>query len=107
MIANELARQRITELEDLYHNAPVGLCLLDCDLRFIRINERLAEINDIPTAEHFGRTLREVVPVLADTIEPRFREVIQTGEARLDNEVFCETLAPPAFSVSGWNIRCR
>jgi PAS domain S-box-containing protein len=95
LAANELARQRLTELEDLYHNAPVGLCLLDRDLRFLRINERLAEINGIPAAEHLGKTVREVLPMLADTVEPAFREVMSTGQALLGNEVVGETLARP------------
>ena len=93
LTASELARQRLTELEDLYHNAPVGLCLLDRDLRFLRINERLAEINGIPAAEHLGKTVREVLPMLADTVEPALREVMETGQARLGNEVVGETLA--------------
>ena len=30
--------------------------------------------------EHLGRTVREVLPGLADLIEPRYRRVIETGE---------------------------
>jgi len=39
-----MARQRLREIEDLYSNAPVGLCVLDRELRWVRINDRLAEI---------------------------------------------------------------
>ena len=53
------------ELEHLYRTAPVGLCLLDKDLRYLRINERLAAINGRPISEHLGRTLREVIPDIA------------------------------------------
>ena len=59
-----------SELEILYRTAPVGLCLLDTDLRFVSINERLAKINGLSVAEHIGHTLREVVPEIADTVEP-------------------------------------
>ena len=31
------------ELEAVYANAPIGLCVLDRELRFVRINERLAQ----------------------------------------------------------------
>jgi len=37
--AEELARLRLVELEDLYSSAPVGMCVLDRELRFIRINQ--------------------------------------------------------------------
>ena len=52
------ARRQQEELELIYASAPVGLCALDRDLRYLRINDRLAEINGIPAAEHIGRTVR-------------------------------------------------
>ena len=33
------------ELEAVYANAPVGLCVLDRDLRFVRVNETFAAFN--------------------------------------------------------------
>jgi PAS domain S-box-containing protein len=89
------ARIRLAELEATYDDAPVGLCVLDRGLRFARINERLAEINGVPAAEHIGRTVREVVPDLADSVEPVFRRIIETGEPVLDFEVTGETKAQP------------
>jgi len=94
-VAEEQARLRLAELEDIYRNAPVGLCLLDRELRFLRVNERLAEINGIPAAEHIGKTLREVVPKVADMAEPSLREVVETGQPRFDVELIGETLARP------------
>lgn len=95
LAAKELARQRLSELEDIYRNAPVGLCLLDRDLRFLRINERLAEINGVPAVEHLGKTVREVLPMLADKAEPGLRDVLETGQARLNHELVGETPARP------------
>ena len=34
-------RDEFSELELLYATTPVGLCLMDTDLRFVRINETL------------------------------------------------------------------
>jgi len=93
LAASELACQRLTELEELYQNAPVGLCLLDRDLRFLRINERLAEMNGIPVAEHLNKTVREALPMIADMAEPSLREVVETGQARFNIEVVGETHA--------------
>ena len=73
-------REQHAELELIYRNAPVGLAVFDRDLRCVRINERMAEINGLPAAEHLGRTLREVVPALADALEPILRQVIATGD---------------------------
>ena len=55
----------LIELETLYRTAPVGLCLVDRDLRYVRINERLAAINGKPPGEHIGRTIREIIPEIA------------------------------------------
>ncbi len=98
--AEELARQRLAEIEDLYHNAPVGLCVLDRNLRFLRINERLAEINGIPAADHIGKTVRDLLPALADVAEPGMRRILETGEPRLNNEIVSETPAHPGLQRS-------
>jgi len=95
--AGDLARQRLAELEELYRHAPVGLGLLDSDLRYLRINERLAEINGVSVADHLGRTVREVLPLLADTAEPPLREVLETGQARFNIEIVGETPSQPGI----------
>ncbi len=83
------------ELRSLYHTAPVGLCFLDAELRYVAINDRLAAINGLPAARHVGRTLREIVPQLADELEPVFRRVLDTGEPLLDWELRGTTPADP------------
>ena len=77
----------LAELAQLYQNAPLGLCLLDRDLRYLRINERLAAINGRPVDEHIGRTLREVIPEIAETLRDAYRQVIRTGEPVVDQEI--------------------
>jgi len=85
--SEEEARRQLAYVEAIYATAPVGLCFVDTDLRFRSINTRLAEMNGKPVEDHLGRTLREVVPDIADTIEPRYRRVIETGEAVLNLEL--------------------
>jgi PAS domain S-box-containing protein len=87
--------EQLRELELLYRTAPVGLCLMDRELRYVRINERLAEIHGTPVAAHVGRTLREVIPQMADVVEPILRKVIDTGEPELDVELRGMTPAQP------------
>src|SRR5438045_1230831 len=73
----DLARDRLAEIEAYYHTAPVGLCVLDTELRYVRINERLAEINGLPVSEHLGRTVAEILPELAERMVPLLLEVLE------------------------------
>jgi PAS domain S-box-containing protein len=67
--------------------APVGLGLVDTELRFVRINAALAEINGRPAADHVGRRIDEALPELADVLVPIYTRVLETGEAILEQEV--------------------
>ena len=72
--------RHLAELEALYRTADAGLALLDRELRYVRLNERLAAMNGVPLEAHLGRTVREVVPDLADDAEAAFGQVFETGE---------------------------
>ncbi|MDV6032019.1 MAG: PAS domain-containing protein [Phycisphaera sp. RhM] len=85
--SEKLVREKLSELEHLYRTTPIGLCMMDTDLRYRRINDYLAEINGRPVEAHLGRPLREVLPDIADSIEPLYREVIETGRAKRSIEV--------------------
>jgi PAS domain S-box-containing protein len=98
--AEEDARQRLAEIEDLYRNAPVGLCVLDRDLRWIRINERLAEFNGIPAADHIGKRLPELLPELAEACAPGIRAVLDTGTPQRNIEIVSQTPAQPGATRS-------
>jgi diguanylate cyclase (GGDEF)-like protein/PAS domain S-box-containing protein len=89
------SRRQLLELETLYRTAPIGLALVDRDLRFLRINEVLAEIDGVPIYAHIGHTVREVVPGVAETVEPMYRRVVETGEPVLHIEIHGSTPAQP------------
>jgi PAS domain S-box-containing protein len=93
--AERETRREVAEIRAIYDTAPVGLCVLDRELRYVRINDRLAEINGLAAANHIGRTVRDVVPRLADAAEPLMRRVIEAGEPVLDVELSGETAASP------------
>jgi diguanylate cyclase (GGDEF)-like protein/PAS domain S-box-containing protein len=95
--SEERSRRQLLELETLYRTAPIGLALLDRDLRFLRLNHKLAEIDGISMDAHIGRTLREIVPSVADTIEPLYRQVFETGQPVLQVEVRGTTAAQPGI----------
>jgi PAS domain S-box-containing protein len=91
----------LVELETLYTNAPIGLAVLDRDLRFVRINERLAAINGASVAAHLGRTVREMVPDLTPQAEAVLQRVVETGEAVRDVSFVGETPAAPGV-IRNW-----
>jgi PAS domain S-box-containing protein len=90
----QLQRQ-LAEIEAIYQSAPIGLNVLDTDLRFVRINQRLADINGLPIEAHLGHTVRELFPDLADTVEQLLHPILTTGEPLLNVEIQGETPAQP------------
>jgi PAS domain S-box-containing protein len=88
-------QQRLAEIEAIYQTAPIGLNVLDRDLRFVRINEQLAQMNGLSVADHIGRTVRELLPEIADTTEQLLRSILETGEPLLNVEITGETPAQP------------
>ena len=93
--AEATIRQQLEEIETIYRNAPIGMCFVDTDLRYIRINPLLAQINGASVSAHLGHTFREVLPELADRVEPLYRQVIESGEAIIDLEVSGTNQAQP------------
>jgi PAS domain S-box-containing protein len=88
------ARQ-IVELEEVYDQAPIGPCVLSADLRYIRINRRLAEINGLSPEAHIGRTVWEVLPAVADQLERLARQVLESGHPIFASEIVGETPTQP------------
>jgi PAS domain S-box-containing protein len=90
------AAQRTTALLDaLYGAAPVGLGFWDRDLRYVRVNEKLAEINERSAEDHVGRTFAEVVPQLADVLEPLARRVLEQHEPVIARQVTAGSPSKP------------
>jgi PAS domain S-box-containing protein len=89
------AQQTTALLDALYQSAPVGLGFWDRDLRYVRVNEALARINERPAGDHVGRTFHEVVPQLADDLEVIARGVLETGEPVIGLEIAAGTPTRP------------
>ena len=86
------------EIQAIYDTAPVGLCVIDRDLRFLRINERMAEINGLPAGDHIGRRVRDILPGLVEPAEAALAQILATGEALRGIEIVGETLAQPGVT---------
>lgn len=106
-VVDELARERsqleqqFNELQTLYAEAPLGLAMLDADMRFIRINAALADMNGFSVEAHLGRSAWDLVPELRGEAEARLRRVLETGEPLRDVEIHGSTPAQPGV-VREW-----
>ncbi|MBM7113424.1 PAS domain S-box protein [Archangium primigenium] len=96
-------------LDALLDSIPVGLFFMDRALRYVRANRVLADMNGVPLEQLLGRSLWEVVPLLADRLAPLYQRVFATGEALLDQEISGVTAAAPGerrhWRVSYYPIR--
>jgi diguanylate cyclase (GGDEF)-like protein/PAS domain S-box-containing protein len=89
----KLAETRFAELRTIYETAPVGLCFIDRNMRYVKINRRLAEMNNVPIEETIGRTVREVIADEADkAIEELCNRAIETGKPVENVEITRKTI---------------
>jgi PAS domain S-box-containing protein len=66
-------------LQLIYDTAPIGLAFLSPDCRYLQINQRLTEICGISVADHIGRSVRDCVPALAESVESIVQSIMDTG----------------------------
>ena len=66
-------------LRSLFEAVPVGVAVLDSDLRYAQINQRLAEMNGRSVEDHVGRSLDEVLPEQVSRVAEPSRSVLETG----------------------------
>jgi two-component system, chemotaxis family, CheB/CheR fusion protein len=101
--AEEAMRESETRLNAYFTASPTGMAMVDPQLRYMKVNQRLADITGVPLQSHIGRTIRETVPQLADILEPLYQEVFATGEPILNFELTGETNASPG-ELRDWQI---
>ncbi len=65
----------------IVETAPLGIAMLDAGLRFLIVNESLAEASARPAAEHRSRRVNEVMPA---TIAPAVTALLQRAMAQPD-----------------------
>ncbi|MGW1164591.1 SpoIIE family protein phosphatase [Streptomyces sp. NPDC002550] len=92
----------------LVSQSPVGLAILDPDLRYLAVNPALERITGQSAAERLGRTAGEVLTYLDTDPEARLRRVLETGESVVDRDIVCHPPADPdhehAWSVSYYRL---
>ncbi|NUK06468.1 SpoIIE family protein phosphatase [Streptomyces lunaelactis] len=92
----------------LVSQSPIGLGVLDTDLRYVSVNPAEERMNGVPAVEHIGRHVHEVLPFLDESFEAAMREVLATGTPVLDQYTVGRTPADPdndhAWSISFYRL---
>jgi PAS domain S-box-containing protein len=88
----------------LINQSPIGLAVLDTELRYIRVNPALERLNGVPADALIGKTIGEALPTLeAEAIESAARRVLETGTPLLDQRRVGVTPADPS-QEHAWSL---
>ncbi|MDQ0829410.1 PAS domain S-box-containing protein [Streptomyces achromogenes] len=92
-------------LDGFLVRSPVGMAVLDLELRYVWLNDTLERLGGVPREQRLGRRLSELLPGLqADAIEGLMRKVLKTRTPVNDYEYLGWSWADPhrrrAYSTS-------
>ncbi len=90
------------QLDAVIESAPFGIGLFDLQVRHVRVNPVLEEMNGLPASELLGRRPSELHPSVGGEAELLYREVMQSGRPRRDVLLTGETGSRPG-DVRHWN----
>ncbi len=75
-------------LDSMLENAPIGFAFFDRKLRYVRVNQFLAQMNQLPISRHLGRTVAEMLPApAAEMLQGCIQSVFETGDPVVQFEV--------------------
>ncbi|HLO48420.1 MAG TPA: PAS domain S-box protein [Kamptonema sp.] len=98
-MAHHASETELTKRQNLldvfFKSAAVGMCIVDQQLRFVDINETLAQIDGLPAPDHIGKTIGDIIPDLAPILDPINEQVFNTGVPVINYELSGETPAQP------------
>ncbi|MEV6424631.1 SpoIIE family protein phosphatase [Streptomyces sp. NPDC051662] len=89
--------------------SPIGLAVLDTDLRYVAVNPAMERFHGLPAKDHLGRGLGEVLPSASvEASEAVARDVLESGRPQIDKFSMGRTAADPdndhAWSVSVYRL---
>ncbi|MCQ9133100.1 SpoIIE family protein phosphatase [Streptomyces hilarionis] len=92
-------------LDGFLTRSPVGMAVMDLELRYVWLNDTLERFGGVPRAQRLGRRLSELLPGLqAVALEKLMHKVLETGEPVTDYEYLGWSWADPhrrhAYSTS-------
>ncbi|MFI6764790.1 SpoIIE family protein phosphatase [Streptomyces sp. NPDC050355] len=89
----------------LISQSPIGLAILDTDLRYVAVNPALERMHGIPAKDHLGRHYREIMTASKFAVpEAAMRKVLETGVPMVDQSTIVgRTPADPGHEHA-WSI---
>ncbi len=89
--------QSFALIDSLLEASPLGICFLNREMRYIRINQVLAELNGLTTEQHLGQDFREILPESAVEFESIIQQVLETGQPILNVDISGESKGKPGY----------
>ncbi|MGV9563422.1 SpoIIE family protein phosphatase [Streptomyces sp. NPDC003480] len=90
----------------LISQSPIGIAILDPDLRYVAVNPALERMHGIPGKEHLGHHYREIMrDTKFETPEAAMRQVLATGIPLIDESAIVgRSPADPEPRLHAWTI---
>ena len=97
-------------LDSMLANAPIGFAFFDRKMRYVRMNQFLAEMDQLSISHHLGRTVQEIFPgSLGAELTTAIEHVFITGEPVRDLEIHGElptmSTSPRIWLISLYPVR--
>ncbi len=90
-------------LDSMLANAPIGFAFFDRKMRYVRMNQFLAEMDHLSIGHHLGRTVQEVFPgSLGSEMAAAIEHVFTTGAPARDVELHGELPTMPSSPPRIW-----
>ena len=81
--------------DSFLNNSPVGMGIIDRELRYVFVNDVLQRLNGPSMADHIGKHIEDVIPEGAPIIRPILENILATAEPFLNMELAGETPSRP------------
>jgi PAS domain S-box-containing protein len=91
-------------LDSMLENAPIGFAFFDRKFRYVRINQFLADMDQMPISRHLGRKISELLTEpAAEQLEVCVQNVFETGQPVRDFELNA-SLSADSEQMRSWLI---
>ncbi len=89
----EALQQSEAQINGFFSSAPIGMGIVDCEFKYVRVNQVLADINGHAIADHHGKSSYEILNSFSSQIEDIYRQVLTTGKSLSNLEISSDTLS--------------